>query len=207
MKLYKFKNYNDYKNIQIQGYNSKVETHSWVDINSVGGLVNYIFNYNPNVSFGLCHGTRNGIEQRAFIDYFKVVNKEVKVIGTEIAEDASKRFPNTIEWDFHNIKEEWIGNVDFIYSNSFDHSYDPHKALDAWMSCLNDKGVCIIEWTTDDDNNSRPMDPFAASLEEYKELISQKYEILDILENNPNETKSLTFNGQRYFFVIKNKNK
>ena len=70
------------------------------------------------------------------------------------------------------------------------------------MSCLNDKGVCIIEWTTDDDNNSRPMDPFAASLEEYKELISQKYEILDILENNPKETKSLTFNGQRYFFVI-----
>lgn len=207
MELYKFKNYQEYKDIQIQGYNAKVNSHSWVDTNSVGGLVNYIFNYNPDVSFGLCHGTRRGVEQQAFIDYFKVVNKEVKVIGTEIAKDAHKRFPNTIEWDFHNVKDEWINNTDFIYSNSFDHSYDPEKCLDAWMSCLNDKGICIIEWTTDDNNNSRPMDPFAASLEEYKELISSKYEILDILENNPKESKSTTFTGLRYFFMIKNKNK
>ena len=159
MKLYKFKNYEEYKDVQIQGYSAKVNTHSWVDINSIGGLVDYIFNYNPEASFGLCHGTRRGMEQQAFIDYFKVVNKKVKVIGTEIAGDASKRFPNTIEWDFHNVKEEWINNVDFIYSNSFDHSYDPEKCLEAWMSCLSNKGLCIIEWTTDDDNNSRPMVP------------------------------------------------
>jgi len=206
MEIYKFKNYEEYKNIQIRGYNAKVNTHSWVDTNSIGGLVDYIFNYNPKVSFGLCHGTRKGMEQQAFIDYFKVVNKKVKVIGTEIAQDASKKFSNTIEWDFHNVKEEWINNVDFIYSNSFDHSYDPKKCLDAWMSCLNNNGLCIIEWTTDDENSSRPMDPFAASLEEYKELISSKYEILDILENNPKESKgNTTFTGLRYFFIIKNK--
>ena len=91
MELYKFKNYNEYKDVQVKGYKAKVNTHSWVDVNSIGGLVNYIFNYNPKVSFGLCHGTRRGIEQQAFIDYFKVVNKKVKVIGTEIAEDASKK--------------------------------------------------------------------------------------------------------------------
>ena len=171
MELYKFKNYNEYKDVQVKGYELKVNTHNWVDVYSIGGLVDYIFNYNPEVSFGLCHGTRRGIEQKAFIEFFKRVDKKVKVIGTEIAEEASKRFQNTIHWDFHNVKKEWINNVDFIYSNSFDHSYNPKKCLDSWMSCLNDKGLCIIEWTTDDDNNSRPMDPFAASLEEYKDLI------------------------------------
>ena len=212
MEIYKYKNYKEYKDTQIKGYSAKVNSHSWVDINSIGGLAEYIFNYNPEVSFGLCHGTRRGIEQQAFIDNFKIVNKEVKIIGTEIAEEASKRFPNTIEWDFHNVKDEWINNVDFIYSNSFDHSYDPEKCLSAWMSCLNNKGLCLIEWTTDDDNKSRPMDPFAASFEEYKELFSSKYEVLDSLLNDPKESENTTyfdagFEGLRYFFIIKNKNK
>ena len=26
---------------------------------------------------------------------------------------------------FPEVKPEWIGKADFIYSNSFDHSYDP----------------------------------------------------------------------------------
>ena len=41
----------------------------------------------------------------------------------------------------------------FIYSNSLDHSYDPEKALDSWMSCLNEKGLCFIEWNKGDVNN------------------------------------------------------
>ena len=205
MKIYKYKNYEEYKSVQIIGYDAKVNTHTWVDTNSVGGLVNYIFKHNPNVSFGLCHGTRRGIEQQSFIDWFKTLNCDVTVIGTEIALDASKRFPHTIEWDFHNVKEEWVNKVDFIYSNAFDHSYQPKECLDAWMSCLSDNGVCIIEWTTDDDNNSRPMDPFAASFDEYKELISTNYKILDILESNPDESAGTSHISQRYFFIIKNK--
>ncbi|MBK6621188.1 MAG: hypothetical protein IPG32_10020 [Saprospirales bacterium] len=49
-----------------------------------------------------------------------------EVIGTEISDSASK-FSHTIEWDFHEVKPEWIGRADFIYSNSFDHSYDPEN--------------------------------------------------------------------------------
>jgi len=206
MEIHKFKNYEEYKSVQIVGYDAKVNTHTWVDTNSVGGLVNYIYNYNPNASFGLCHGTRRGVEQQSFIDCFKILNRDVTVIGTEIAADASTRFPHTIEWDFHNVKDEWIKSVDFIYSNAFDHSYQPSVCLDAWMSCLSDMGVCIIEWNSDCDNNSRPMDPFAASIDEYKELISAKYEILDILESNPDESKGTLNISKRYFFIIKNKN-
>jgi hypothetical protein len=43
------------------------------------------------------------------------------------------------------VKPEWVGAVDFIYSNSFDHTYDPQKCLDAWVSCLTRCGVCVIE--------------------------------------------------------------
>jgi len=206
MKLHKFNNRDEYKEIQIKGYEAKVNTHSWVDPYSVRGLASYIFDYNPEVSFGLCHGTRRGIEQEEFIQSFRAVGKDVKVVGTEIASEAESRFPNTIEWDFHSVKEEWLNNVDFIYSNSFDHTDKPVECLDTWMSCLNDKGLCIIEWTSDDDGNSRPMDPFAASYAEYIKLIENKYEIIDILESEPDKDESWNFKGQRFYFIFRRKN-
>ena len=128
----------------------------------------------------------------------------VTVIGTEIAGEAENRFPNTIEWDFHEVKDEWINSVDFIFSNSLDHSYDPERALDTWMSCLNEKGLCFIEWNKDSDGKSRPMDPYAASFDEYKELIQEKYELVEVLENEPDKDEGHDFKGQRFYFVIRN---
>ena len=58
MKLYKFDNYQEYKEVQVKGYNAKVNTHSWVDTHAIRGLVSYIVDYNSDVSFGICHGTR-----------------------------------------------------------------------------------------------------------------------------------------------------
>ena len=68
-------------------------------------------------------------------------------MGTEISDNANE-YDNTIEWDFHNVKKEWIASVDFIYSNALDHSYDPNKCLNAWMSCIREDGLCIIEHTS-----------------------------------------------------------
>ena len=205
MKIYNYKDNEDYKKTQIEGYTAKVDTHSWVDTYAVRGLASYVFDYNPDVSFGLCHGTRRGLEQEEFIKSFEHLGKDVEVVGTEIAPDAVERFPHTIEWDFHNVKDEWIGKTDFIFSNSFDHTDKPVECLDTWMSCLNDKGLCIIEWTSDDDGNSRPMDPFAASYTEYIKLIESKYEIVDILENEPEKDESWTFKGERFYFMIRRK--
>ena len=120
MKLWKFDNYEEYKEAQIIGYEAKVNTHSWVDTHAIRGLVSYIVDYNSDVSFGLCHGTRRGIEQEEFNKTFEQLGMDVTTIGTEIAKDASNRFPNTIEWDFHEVKDEWINSVDFIFSNSFE---------------------------------------------------------------------------------------
>jgi len=38
----------------------------------------------------------------------------IPVIGTEISHTA-EQFPDTIQWDFHNIKEEWINNTSFFH--------------------------------------------------------------------------------------------
>ena len=99
-----------------------------------------------------------------------------------------------------------IKNVDFIYSNSFDHSYDPEKALDSWMSCLSEKGICIIEWSNDSNNPARPMDPYQATYEEYEELFQSKFEVVDVLQNEPEKDEGSNFRGERFYFVIRNKN-
>ena len=66
MKLWKFKDYEEYKSAQVAGYTAKFSTHSWVDTHGIRGLVSYIKDYNSDVSFGICHGTRRGIEQEEF---------------------------------------------------------------------------------------------------------------------------------------------
>ena len=65
------------------------------------------------------------VEQQYFKDSFSKLNINVNVLGTEISSTATN-YPNTIEWDFHDVKEEWVSNVDIVYSNSIDHSYKPH---------------------------------------------------------------------------------
>lgn len=129
----------------------------WVQEENIEFLSEYIRQHIPNPHFGLCHGTRRGLEQKWFKKYLGC-----NVIGTEISETAWD-FPDTIQWDFHDVKSEWIDTVDFIYSNSLDHSYDPEKCLNAWVSCLNSGGMVIIEHS-DDHVIAKESDPFGAPL-------------------------------------------
>ena len=99
----------------------------------------YIKKHIPDITFGICHGSRNGAEQKIFKQQLKV-----PVIGTDISYTA-EQFPDTIQWDFHEVKEEWLGAVSFIFSNSLDHSYDPIKCLNAWMSCISSNGKIFLQ--------------------------------------------------------------
>lgn len=109
---------------------------------------------------GLCHGTRNGLEQRMFIDALPAASQ---ILGTEISDTATS-FPFTVQWDFHNRNEDWVGKFDFVYTNSHDHAYDLRAALNVWLECLNPEGVLVIEhdvshgWKT-------PSDPTGIVLE------------------------------------------
>lgn len=146
--------YGSYVKAQTEGNKKKIQ-NVWVYEENIEYISRYIRKKVNPVRFGLCHGTRRGKEQEWFKKYLGC-----DVIGTEIS-DTAEQFPDTIQWDFHETKPEWIGAVDFIYSNSLDHSYDPKKCLAAWMSCLGPTGICIIEHSSQDEV-STSLDPFGA---------------------------------------------
>lgn len=184
--LYQYLNYERYKAVQNRGNHKKIKRISVIEKDIIF-LSEYIKKHIKNPVFGLCHGTRRGKEQEWFSKYLNC-----PVLGTEIA-DTANQFKNTIEWDFHEIKDEWIEAVDFIYSNAFDHSYDPEKCINAWMSCLKKRGICILEWRSSYDYiTSNELDPFGACITVMPYLILKwgrgEYAVVDVL-NSPSYSK------------------
>jgi hypothetical protein len=150
--------YVKYCKIQEDGNKRKIN-NVWVIEENIAFLSNYIKSLIQFPQFGICHGTRRGKEQEWFRKYLGC-----NVIGTEIS-DTAENFPHTIQWDFHEVKPEWIDSVDLIYSNAFDHSYDPEKCLNVWMSCLREEGLCIIEHSSSHGpHGANELDPFGADI-------------------------------------------
>jgi hypothetical protein len=161
--------YEQYRQTQEEGNKRKLD-NIWAIEENIEFLAKYLKQRLNNIRFGLCHGTRRGKEQEWFKKYLEA---NAQVIGTEIS-DTATTFPNTIQWDFHETKPEWINNVDFIYSNSFDHSYDPEKCLNAWMSCLRSEGLCILEHTdAHSQKGANELDPFGADIVQMPYLITK----------------------------------
>ncbi|MEL7028204.1 MAG: methyltransferase domain-containing protein [Pseudomonadota bacterium] len=150
--------YKAYRDAQVKGNREKLD-RVWAQEENIKFLADFVQARRPDPTFGLCHGTRRGLEQTWFRDAL-----DCEVIGTEISDTAAE-FPHTIQWDFHEVKPEWEGAADFIYSNSLDHSFDPKLALNRWMSCLKPGGLCLIEHSSwDEPEYVDAMDPFGASL-------------------------------------------
>jgi SAM-dependent methyltransferase len=107
----------------------------------------------------ICHGTRNGFEQKIFSGFFNC-----EVIGTEISPTAVQ-FPMTVQADFHDLQPQWERRADIVYSNSLDHAYDPAKALQSWAAAVKDGGVIVLEKASDSDpRGASDLDPFAITL-------------------------------------------
>ncbi|NQV18051.1 MAG: hypothetical protein HQ534_05860 [Armatimonadetes bacterium] len=191
--------YEKYKQIQIDGNKSKIDW-VWAVEENIAFLSDYIKKISGQPKFGICHGTRNGKEQEWFRKYL-----HCNVIGTEIS-DTAEHFPHTIQWDFHETKPEWINATDFIYSNSFDHSYNPHKCLNAWINCLKTGGLCIIEHTSNNEPSmATELDPFGADLVQILYLITRwgegKYCVRELLEV-PVKKNLLDNVGYAYFIAV-----
>jgi hypothetical protein len=172
--------YERYKTLQQNANKDNIEK-VWAQEPNIEYLAHYIKKVIGQPKFGICHGTRRGVEQAWFRKHLNC-----EVIGTEISETASQ-FPNTIQWDFHDVKPEWRDAVDFIYSNSFDHSYDPEKCLNAWMSCVRPGGLCFIEHSSlHAQEGATEVDPFGAEIVAMPYLIltwaKGKYSIRDLLD-------------------------
>lgn len=169
VKIYKYKDYNEYKETQIF-YNKKKLHHTWADKDTLLLISNFI---NENIKsdniMGICHGSRNGFEQEFFNN--KINNS--KVIGTDISETANK-FKNSTVWDFHEINQDWVDNFNFIYSNSLDQSYDPQKALTVWLQQIKKDGFVIIEHSEQHGViASGKMDPFGVEANYFPYLLSE----------------------------------
>lgn len=182
--------YQEYKRIQTED-NIRTIDYVWVREDNIAFLADYIKVTIGDPKFGICHGTRKGKEQEWFRKYLNC-----DVIGTEISETA-ENFPDTIRWDFHDAKPEWINAADFIYSNSFDHSYDPEKCLNAWMSCVKKNGLCILEHSSHHATSAASdEDPFKAELALMPYLIltwgQGKYGVRELLRA-PSKSEKLEF--------------
>lgn len=191
--------YQAYKRIQEKGNKGKLALVN-VQKPDIDFLARYIKQKIKQPEFGLCHGTRRGHEQQWFAE-----NLNCDVIGTEISETADQ-FPNTVEWDFHDENPDWENKADFVYSNSFDHSYDPGKALTNWMKTLKLGGICIIEHSLQQTPAATSeLDPFGASLDIMPFLVLKwskgKYSVREIIESDYIEDK---FGVPRTYLIIQN---
>lgn len=204
--LHEFKNeqgvfdYAKYKDVQTRGNHNKLNLVN-AQKEDVEFLSRYIRNRISTPTKGICHGTRRGLEQQWFLE--SLVGAEV--IGTEIADTATD-FPNTVQWDFHDDNPEWHGKFDFIYTNSFDHAYDPKKALDNWMRTLKPSGLCIIEHSLQQTPAATSeLDPFGATLDIMPFLVLQwsegRYSVREIIESDHIEAR---FAAPRTYLVIQN---
>ena len=166
-KIYKYNSYDDYKKTQIF-YNKKKINHIWADEENLVKICNFI---KKNISRerikGICHGSRNGFEQKKFKEY---LNSE-EVIGTDIS-DTATQFADSIVWDFHENNKEWENKFDFVYSNSLDQSYNPKKALNEWLKQINQDGIIFIE-ISDQHNvhSSGKMDPYGVEPEYFPYML------------------------------------
>ena len=113
---------------------------------------------------GMCHGVRCGAEVKWFFDYMKC-----PVYGTEIGKSDHNYI---YKWDFNYSLPVWLGKFDFIYSNSFDHAYDPAATLEVWAEQLRPGGLLILEWSKKHEHTgavskkNNAMDPVSITFDE-----------------------------------------
>jgi len=147
-----------YRNEQERGNRTKIE-QIWTNEANLKFVSQWLRGRGDSPKFIVCHGTRNGFEQRVFSSIW-----QCEVVGTEISPTASQ-FPMTIQADFHEVRSEWDAKSDIVYSNSLDHAYDPAKALRAWARSVRDGGVILLDKASDSDPRGvSDLDPFGIAL-------------------------------------------
>lgn len=159
MRIWKYDSYQEYVDAQTKANKKKLK-NVWVQRETI----EKIKQYKPTANSIICHGTRNAKEQKLFKEIY-----QCDVIGTEISDTASQ-FPMTVQHDFHEQKQEWVESYDILYSNSFDHSYDPVRSFCTWRDQITSNGIMVIELMLS--NIIKESDPLDMSEQEFRELAS-----------------------------------
>lgn len=157
MKTFEYENYEHYVREQVAGNHKKIHWQF-----KKKHHIRWIKSQQSEADNIICHGTRNGGEQKGFKQFYK----NAYIIGTEIS-DTADQFEMTVQHDFAEPIEEWVGKFDIIYSNSFDHSFNPEKTIETWKNQLSDKGMMFLDWNDVHNSKSLPMDPVSGSTKEF----------------------------------------
>jgi hypothetical protein len=160
-----FDTYADYVDAQRRTTQAK-KAKVWVLESELAIIAEAIREQHP--SFGICHGVRTGAEVDYLIDALWCM-----VLGTDLEPSDHER---VIQWDFHDVRSDWLGAADFIYTNALDHSYDPKLAVRQWLKCLSPLGRCYIHWSPSHDRPKFGIfggDCFQASKEGYAALLGE----------------------------------
>lgn len=154
--LHSYSSYEEYRRVQVY-HNYRKLGRVWADAGTMDLLAeNLRAMFGEGTIKGLCHGTRNGFEQ----NHLNQHHSGFAVIGTDISPSV-REFPNSVEWDFHDVNPDWQGQFDFVYSNSLDQAWQPRQALEAWLGQVRPGGVVVIEYSDEQSPLAAgQMDPF-----------------------------------------------
>lgn len=178
-----FTDYKAYKEAQIKT-NKKKLTNVWIDDTEINIICDYLKDNLGQIDFGLCHGSRNGYEVNKLASILNIT-----VIGTDIS-DTCLQYPNMFVHDFHEFNINWHKKCDFIYTNSLDHSYNPHKFLINNLQHLKDNGILFVEHSNGHINATDYADCFGATLDEYLQMMNKYFPHVEILPINSNKAMS-----------------
>jgi hypothetical protein len=187
VKLLEFDSYEEYRSAQIAANRLKFKS-VFADDEELRRISEHFRTAVPCGANGLCHGVRNGYE----VQMLRRLLPEMDIIGTDISETAAT-VPHCIVWDMHDLKPEWIGAIDFMYSNSWDHSFNPPLLFSRWAECLSPSGRLYLPYTelhsergaTEDTK----FDVFGCSLDELIRILQRTLILEDVLEIHPRLTK------------------
>jgi len=139
--LHQYSSYEDYASTQVR-FNRKKIDRVWADSNTLTRVADIIQ-----------------------VEHLGALLKSDHIIGTDIS-DTALQYPNLVVWDFHDINKQWIGQMDFVYTNSLDQSWKPFHAIRVWLEQLSTSGLLIIEHSRAHGvEHASSMDPFGVSPE------------------------------------------
>lgn len=200
--------YDEYRQEQIRANKAKFD-RVWAEKDTLECISQYIetslYGLHHGNLRGLCHGARNGWEVKWLKERLGC-----EMIGTDISETANG-LEDMVQHDFHDVKEAWIGQFAFIYTNSLDQAFEPARALSAWVDQLDDDGLIFIEHTMHHSpSGASAMDPFGAHPMVMPYFFFEwgrgKYELANILKLSDvkmGDRGVFTEKGDVWVFVLK----
>jgi hypothetical protein len=185
MKLLTFRDYDEYRQIQTAA-NRRKYRQVWAEDPELRRISSHYRAHGPRgTRRGICHGVRNGYE----VQVLRRLLPNVDIIGTDISETV-RSVPYCLEWDMHEVKQEWRGAMDFMYSNSWDHTYDPELLFRRWSELLSQEGRLYLSYTTLHAHvtEATKVDAFGCSLDELVGLVRRFFDMEDLIEVAPRFT-------------------